>query len=211
MDVAALVLEYIKVLVWPGIVVAAILLFKPQLDEFIGNIAAAVERVKKVSGAGGSVELAERVAQVGHQVVAAVEAETGETTETTETTEKAETIEKAEPTDHTPTDDSDFRLDDLNTGKIMRIWADIEKATQSLFERQYPSPSGRASFRVQLSNLAARGLISSDLAEAIADAYAIRNQVAHGTSNLSVDTFKDYIGTIDTLRKVMKFVSEGAL
>jgi Sec-independent protein translocase protein TatA len=193
-DVAELVLEYIKVLVWPGIAIAAILMFRTQLGEFIANIASAVKRVKKVSAPGTSLELAEFVSELSEQVEDAVQ------------------TSSTDGTDRTSADSGEDSLDDLTVGKIMRIWGEIEKSTRYLSELQAPGNAKlRFNFREQVRLLVSAGLFTPRLADSLTQAFQIRSQIAHGTWTLPLGTFDDYVRSIVRLNNELKFISEGAL
>jgi hypothetical protein len=193
-DVAGLVLEYIKVLVWPGIVIAAILMFRTQLGAFIANIAAAVQRVKKVNAPGTSLELAEFVSELSDQVEEAVQ------------------TPSTDGTDRTSTDSGEDSLDDLTIGKIIRIWGEIEKSTRYLCELHAPAKATlRYNFREQVKFLESAGLITAQFADSLIQAFKIRTQVAHGTWTLPLDTFDNYVRLIVRLNDQLKFISEGTL
>lgn len=57
MSAAAQTLDYVKTLVWPGVVVIALMTFRPQLAKLIS-------RVQEVSAAGASVKFSQQVAEL---------------------------------------------------------------------------------------------------------------------------------------------------
>jgi hypothetical protein len=186
-EIAQLVLEYLKALLWPGIVLTAVFLFLKQLRELLANIGKAVHRLKKVTAPGTSLELSEFVATLSEEVEVAVEpAPSGNDA----------------PTDTEETGDES--LDDLTAGKIMRIWREIETSTRELADRLGGAYRPATRFSEELKALTGEGIIPADVARSLLDARSVRNRIAHGAAGISLGTVNDYLRTISRLNTYLK-------
>lgn len=202
MEIAKLVLEYLQALLWPGITVTALLIFRKQLRQLLTNIGTAVHRVKKFTAPGTAVELIEGLTQSTDEVIP---------------TEPAKKRGLGTGTGSWVTDSEGESLDDLTTGKIIRIWTEIESSLdelrrrhfgdwggapgtddQKLRERRYTSPTQA------IRSLTTAGVIPPGVGRNLDEARQIRNQVVHGKETIPLGAVDDYLRTISKLRDYLK-------
>jgi hypothetical protein len=67
--VPEMVLDYLRALVWPAVIVFAVILFREQLARLL-------ERISQITAAGGSVKFGERASEIADEA-ASLERETG--------------------------------------------------------------------------------------------------------------------------------------
>lgn len=196
MEIAELVLEYLQALLWPGITVTVLLVFRKQLRQLLTNIGTAVHRVKKFTAPGTAVELIEGIEGLSQNTDEAIP------------TEPAKKRGLGTGTASWVTDSEDESLDDLTTGKIIRIWTEIESSLDVLMrrhfgawsdqERSYKSPSQA------IGALTREGVIPRGIGRNLDEARHIRNQVVHGKEGIPLGAFDDYLRTISKLRDYLK-------
>lgn len=191
-----LVLQYIDVLLWPGITVYAIALFRKQVGGLITNIGNSVHRVKKVTAKGATVELTElqgHISQLSHS--------------TTQVVPEAKAL----------TDGADdVTLEDLTTGRIHRLWHEIEDSVDTLFDRHkeimmLPTlSSGKARpllFMDKVRALGSRRIIPRELTSNIGEARRIRSLILH-RQDLPVGSMDDYLATITNLNTFLHLLAD---
>lgn len=212
MDIARLVLEYLQALIWPGITLTAILIFRKQLRQFLANIGSAVHRVRKFTAPGTTVELIDELSQKVELIDLKPLSE--EEAQELSTELKGKGLGYGTGT-LDPNPDSDGKsLDDLTRGKILRIWGEIEAALESLARKHVPgynSDSGRRSPHdptLKIRFLMDQGIITNDSAESLLSARTIRNQLVHGTETIPLGAFDAYLRDITKLRDYLNSLDE---
>lgn len=185
-------LEYLQALLWPGITITAILIFRKQLQQLLANIGAAVHRVKKFTAPGTTVELIEGLRDSTDQVIPTEPPKKGLGTGTG-------TLEA---------DYDGESLDDLTIGKIVRIWSEIDTSLEELVDHRLP-PFPRVPGRSLNPSWAIRKLteaevITPDLAKNLMEARLIRNQVVHTRETIPLGAVTDYLSTISKLSEYLK-------
>lgn len=210
MDIARLVLEYLQALLWPGITITAILIFRKQLRQLLANIGSAVHRVRKLTAPGTTVELIDELSQKVELIDLELSTEKDEVLPSESPTRDADN-----GTDTVDTQPDEESLDDLTMGKIIRIWNDIDMSLQKLArthapwyvgntDRRLPANSPDAAIRL----LRDKGIITADSAESLRSARSIRNHVVHGFETIPLGSFDDYLRTISKLNEYLKNVIE---
>lgn len=197
MDVAKLVLEYLQALLWPTIVIIALLVFREQLQSLITNLGTAVHRLTKFTAPGTTVELISGLSESTDQVIP------------TESPKKG----LGRGVGALMTEPQDESLDDLTMGKIVRIWAEIDAALVKLVEMHFPEPKDHRYRRVinphrATSELSKNGIISPDIAHNLTEARTIRGQVVHGKETIPLGSFDDYLVSITKLRDYLEATIE---
>ena len=192
-ETAGMVLEYLQTLLWPGIAITAILIFKKQLQQLLTNIGTAVHRVKKFSAPGTTVELIEDLRESTDQVIP---------------TEPPRAGGLGHGTGTLNTEPGEESIDALTTGKVIRIWAEIDSSLEELVNTRLPPvsrPPGRSiNPSWAINELARAGFIAPSVAENLMEARTIRNQVVHGRETIPLGAFTDYLDTISKLSQYLK-------
>jgi hypothetical protein len=170
-DIAELVLEYLKVLAWPAVVLGAVVLFRRSLIRLLG-------RIREASAFGATVRLeeeAEQVAEASRQI--------------------PETQDSSQNVPQVDADPAWAASDDhaLGSGRMLLAWSRLENmagyAASLIGADQHLSVS-----RV-LQRLSSRGLLSAEAVGVARGLQAIRNQLVHATNDifLTTATVNDFV------------------
>lgn len=180
MEVAQLVLEYIKVLLWPGLLVTAVITFRGRLDEILKNIALSVNRLHKVTAAGITAELIAKLSQ------------------NTFGDDDVQEIESNVPTES---------LDQYTATLINETWKNIEEAIAMLFaqEAHGPTKSSRSSsLSTQVAVLKRSRVIPPDVARAIDSSLEIKVRLNNDAEKIPLGVIDDYVRTLGYLNATLR-------
>ncbi|WP_353807872.1 hypothetical protein [Agromyces sp. SYSU T00194] len=182
MEIAELVLAYIKVLVWPLVVVLALLLFRRQFARMFG-------RVIEARGFGAMLKLTEDVAEA---------AEVSESLP-----ELAEAPElPSEPAGSGP-------LPEDQAGRMLFAWNRLESAAVLTARRLGLSPMASLNLGVLARELQDRDLVGAKTANLMRDLQGVRNKLVHASVDLHVgegfaDDFVDALGNLERVLRAIK-------
>lgn len=174
MDVARLVLDYLRVITWPLIVLVCVLLFRKQLAVLIG-------RIKKFSGFGIDVEMESRARRVGPASEAMPELAAAAKGSAHEFSISAviplagaanENAPAPQPIEGNRQGDGVYQV-----GRVLSAWADVNSVAATLSE-QLGQPPGRA-VNVQgvVEKLKKQDRISDEAVDVVRELQQIRNQL----------------------------------
>ncbi len=160
MKIAQLVLEYVTVLAWPVVAVAALLVFRSDIKTLLS-------RVKKASGFGAEIELEAEARRVAAQ---------------------AEQLPELPPHRMPKPDKTGVGLDrpvsslegqTTRLGELIVAWLSVEGAARSLSERLGLPPSAGPNLRRLSSELVRRDLLSTQARDVAVQLQEVRNRVIH--------------------------------
>lgn len=176
MEIALLVLEYLKVLVWPAVVVVGILVFRRSLR-------ALISRIRKGSGWGVAIELEGDADQLAAESVRLPELK-GKA--------QSQIDEPAQGSDH------ESRL-----GRVLTAWSAVEREASALASRLGLIP--RTNLGVLSRELLANDLISGDTAKVMSGLQQLRNRIVHTADNMHLTdaTVEDFVLTSRNLTGVL--------
>ncbi|GAA3212980.1 hypothetical protein [Microbacterium terregens] len=176
MEIALLVLEYLKVLVWPAVVMVGILIFRRSLR-------ALISRIRKGSGWGVAIELEGDADQLAAESVQLPELK-GKTHSQTE--------------DPPQGSDRESRL-----GRVLTAWSAVEREAAALASRLGLIP--RTNLGVLSRELLAKDLVSGETAKVMNGLQQLRNRIVHtaDTVDLTDATVEDFVLTSRNLSGVL--------
>lgn len=178
---AAVVLDFLKALLWPAVVITVVLLFKAPLSDLVG-------RVREASGFGVSARLDPVVQQLADVTSALKEPDTGEpAVDTHETGRFASEIYP------------------IGIGRVVYSWTNLESRCQD-FVRANGLP---ASLSREVPGVFAwivdNGLAPAGTAEVARDLRNVRNKIVHrpSTPQLSEAGVDDFVRSVSRLSGVL--------
>jgi hypothetical protein len=201
-DVALVVLEFLKVLAWPVVVLVAVLMFREQINSIF-------RRLKGAAFGGVSLSLSEEADELSEKV--------------DKLPEKLKKIsEEPTPSPDEPAADSvdSDKADLLNNAKaqIEFSWADLEEATLSLHQRLFMGSGGSEnpykrpnSVVHALSDLRRNKLIDSETMSTFREAQDFKKHLVDNANNATFETLSQFLKTIDGLKRSVSLWREGML
>lgn len=156
MELARLVLDYLRVLAWPSVLIVAVFFFRVQLGSL-------VERVTEASAFGGTVKLESQARQV-QEAVASFSSPRSLDGKTANGENKIGN-----------------RQDDgmSSVGNIVRAWAEVEIVAKRLYEQMGNQPRRGVFVLRVVEELVSRELISADAVSVVRELFEIRNKLIH--------------------------------
>ncbi|MGY1525621.1 hypothetical protein ACW69C_17870 [Streptomyces sp. MN3] len=201
MDVARLVLDYLKVLIWPATTLAIVYGFRGQFKELIG-------RIRMLSGPGIDAEFSEQVLEASEGVEAAVLSHPpgdapedpeqsglsagGATNLPTEVTadQSQHHVVRGHLRTTTGQDDALFLLTDSHPdAAVVAAFIGVESELRRLEETELPTRKGRLPIRV----LAEALQLPPDIRNSIMEMSRLRNRAAHGEQVVSTRAARAFV------------------
>lgn len=185
MDVAELVLDYLKVLIWPAVVLTALLMFRNQLRSLFA-------RIVEASGFGATLKLEQNAARAAEASEAIPELASAP-----ELPQPGEN-EQIPPTDH--------------VGRLLVTWNRLESVARNTAERLDLPPNAGRNLGVLSYQLRKRGLISDEVVGVARELQGIRNRVVHELDDLrlSPSFVNDFTEAANNLERVFRSVEAPA-
>ncbi|MET9255014.1 hypothetical protein [Streptomyces sp. NPDC003717] len=180
MQIAALVLDYLKVLLWPLVTFAVIYTFRDDVRDL-------VKRVRSLSAPGVDAEFSEEVVEVSAAAEAAIESSVA----------GGETSAMQPQHEHGSNTSSLVAMAYISpAGAIMAAWRSVE---MELLELD-PDLKGRVGPEHLIQSVAIRTGMPADVSLALFDLSRVRNEAAalHG-SNPSPEAAADYVVSCESL------------
>jgi hypothetical protein len=178
------VLSYIRVLVWPTVVLVAVLLFRPQLAKLIG-------RITEVSAAGALVKFSEEVDQL---------------------VDKADSLRREVAgialvrSEARPNLDS-LPLPEEPIASFLAAYRELEVAARDAA----PAAGGTSPLLIPvLKGLQEQTLVPESAVEVGEELRSIRNQVAHGFQRLTPDDAQGLVAAARSLNEVIRTAAQSS-
>jgi hypothetical protein len=184
MEIAALVLEYVKALAWPLVVLGLALMFRAELRDL-------VDRIRTFKGMGFEAQIAEKLSRVAA---------------------KAEKIEKASGL-NTSKRVEERSIGESPLERLLGAWREVEVLAYEIGRARGAAHSVKNVGQL-VRELHRDGLVTDDLVEIARGLQGIRNDIVHRQEGISllggsVDSFIDLTHTLrDALEGVLKKVQK---
>lgn len=183
---AELVLEYIKVLVWPAVVVIAIVMFRTRISELL-------DRLKEASFLGNKMTFGDKEMKAAEDESVKLLKETGQ---------EALTVPAMSPADMVSWTD----VNDSELGKMVAAWIQLEHiANRKADELGIGLRKGNVG-RV-VATFADMRLVASGWVTQAERLQQIRNRLFHGDMSLTAAGAESFISTVHNLTAVINAVS----
>ena len=159
MELARLVLDYLRVLAWPAVLIVAVFFFRVQLGSL-------VERVTEASAFGGTVKLESQARQVQEAVASF---------------SSPGSLDRKTASGQNET--GNRQNDGISSvGNIVRAWAEVEIVAKRIYEQMGNQPRRGVFVLRVVEDLVSRELISPDAAGVVRELFEIRNKLVHDPS-----------------------------
>ncbi|TPV50466.1 hypothetical protein FJ661_10740 [Pseudarthrobacter phenanthrenivorans] len=201
-DVALVVVEFLKVLAWPGVILVALRMFRQQINGIFF-------RVKEAAFAGVSVSLREEAGELSEKV--------GKLPEKLKKGDEGSTAssQESEP-DEIDSDEADV----LNNAKaqIEFSWADLEDTSLNLHQRLFMGSGGSSnpykrpnSVVHALADLHRNKMIDSETLSTFREAQNFKKHLVDNANNATFETYSQFLNTIDSLKHRVSSWDKGML
>ncbi|MUU72050.1 hypothetical protein [Pseudarthrobacter sp. GA104] len=203
-DVALVVVEFLKVLAWPGVILVALCMFRKQINGIF-------VRLKEAAFAGVSVSLREEAGELSEKV--------GKLPEKLKKRDEGSTASSQEPEAEPDVIDSD-EADVLNNAKaqIEFSWADLEDTSLNLHQRLFMGSGGSSnpyrrpnSVVHALADLHRNKMIDSETLSTFREAQNFKKHLVDNANNATFETYSQFLNTIDSLKHRVSLWDKGML
>jgi len=183
MEIAALVLEYLKVVMWPSVVVALALVYRRHLITVL-------ERVRKASGFGASLELADRSLRLAEQ------------------SEEIPELAQAEAIADDDEGIANLEGEGAETlmGRMVIAWSRLERAMHDTAVSLELGTGGTRNLGVISSQLRAQGLIGMETERIAKSLQRLRNEIIHHADEvvLTPPVVEGFVETASNIERVIR-------
>ncbi|WP_284982461.1 hypothetical protein [Arthrobacter sp. efr-133-TYG-118] len=190
-DIALLVLEFLKVLAWPGVVLAGLWTFRDQIRHIL-------HRVKEAAFGGATISFAENTSELSEMVERIPN----------ELKKKDEGSVPPPSVAHEPEepDSETTELLDAANAQIISRWAALTNDTWKLHQTVFMGSGGTSTSYAQpktllqaVSDFQRNGLINNDTLEAFRFAQNLKTNLLHDTNAATFEAYRQFLSTIDQL------------
>jgi hypothetical protein len=183
MSVADQILNFVKTLVWPAVVVTAVLTFRPQLARLIS-------RVTEVSAAGASVKFSDEVDELADTADSVLREVRG----------------NFAPEETPPLPVSTLQVEKEPTAAFLDAYRELETAA-----REVAVASGATSPLLipVLKGLADKDLLPDEAVHLGEELRSIRNRVAHALQHLTPEDATGLVAAANSLANACRAITEG--
>lgn len=200
-DVALVVVEFLKVLAWPGVILVALGMFRKQINGIF-------VRLKEAAFGGVSVSLREEAGELSDKV--------GRLPEKLKKRDEGPTASPQESESEIDSDEADV----LNNAKaqIEFSWTDLEAATLNLHQRLFMGSGGSSNPYKQpksvvhaLADLHRNKMIDSETLSTFREAQNFKKHLVDNANNATFETYSQFLNTIDSLKQRISLWDKGML
>ena len=202
-DVALVVVEFLKILAWPGVLLAALLSFREPIKKILSNLEQA--EMAGVSFKVRAGELLKKVDQLPEKL---------------KKKDEGSPTPPSSPPEDEPDEmdgDADAVLDSAKE-QIRSSWAALENMTLKLHQRHFMGSGGRSTPYAKprsvvhaLTDFHRNGMIDRSALETFVSAQRLKDELLENANAATFATYRQFLGTIGQLKDRVQMWIQGML
>lgn len=203
-DVALVVVEFLKVLTWPGVVVIVLWMFRPQISSIL-------RRIRRAAVGDLSVDLSEEAGELSDKV--------GRLPDRLKKKKDEDSTTPASPPDFEPEmmDDDATAVLDSAKEQIRNSWAALANMTLKLHQTLFMGAGGSSTPYVRprsvvhaVTDFHRNGMIDTSALETFRSAQRLKDELLENANSATFETYGQFLSTIGHLKtRVQSWISEG--